>query len=283
MVSQLKLTSYNSTGFGPGKPEYVSKLVECSDFVLLQEHWLRESQFHRIKSLQCKNATVLSHNVSAINDNIFTQGRGFGGCSILWKSTLNAKVTPVTLSSNRICAVQVSTDLLKFIIFNVYMPCDVAANIGVYTSAWEEISVTCDQLQCNNIIVGGDFNTSLDRNDSRFTQCLINAAEIEDFKMCIDYDNSDIKYTFTSPVNHSTHIIDHFIVSMYYFNVFLSFVVFIKVIMSPFTLHCVSHWVLVCHTCLMYIGSLSLNQDGMMPVKNIYLIMVKHWTLLLIH
>jgi hypothetical protein len=74
MAAQLKLASYNSTGFGPGKPECVLKLLHDHDFVFVQEHWLRESQFHRIKNIPFYGATVLSHAISAIDDNVFTQG-----------------------------------------------------------------------------------------------------------------------------------------------------------------------------------------------------------------
>ena len=41
------------------------------DLVLLQEHWLRESQFHRITKIPCDNyASILSH-VSGIDNHVF--------------------------------------------------------------------------------------------------------------------------------------------------------------------------------------------------------------------
>ena len=86
MGTKLKLATYNSTGFGPGKPEYVSKLIQQHDFVLLQEHWLYENQFHRINNIECTDK-ILSHNVSAMDSSVFHNGRGYGGCSILWKGS----------------------------------------------------------------------------------------------------------------------------------------------------------------------------------------------------
>ena len=39
---------------------------------LLQEHWLRESQFHRIESILCaNNVSILSHDVSAKDNHVF--------------------------------------------------------------------------------------------------------------------------------------------------------------------------------------------------------------------
>ena len=140
MSSNLRICSYNCTGFGPGKPEYVSKLVKDHDFVLLQEHWLRESQFHRIKNIPCGNdAFILSHDVSAMDDHVLSNGRGYGGCSVLWKSTLQCKVTPIIMKSNRICAVKIFTSSMSLLIFNVYMPCDVRSNDALYRDILSEI------------------------------------------------------------------------------------------------------------------------------------------------
>ena len=85
-MHRLTLASYNSTGFGPGKSDYVSCLIEKYDFVLLQEHWLRESQFHRIKNIHPRNGKILAHNVSAMDEGLLINGRGYGGCSILGKA-----------------------------------------------------------------------------------------------------------------------------------------------------------------------------------------------------
>jgi len=40
----LKFVSYNCRGFNDAKRLYVSKLLEYSDVLFLQEHWLSESQ-----------------------------------------------------------------------------------------------------------------------------------------------------------------------------------------------------------------------------------------------
>ena len=110
---------------------------------MLQEHWPRESQFHRIKNIHSRNGKILAHNVSAMDDGLLINGRGYGGCSILWKSTLNAKVTPILMHSNRVCAVQISIGLTNIIVFNVYMPCDTGANSGMYSEILQEIMAKC--------------------------------------------------------------------------------------------------------------------------------------------
>ena len=42
MASRLTISSYNGTGFGPDKPEYVSELIKAHDFVLLQEQLVKQ-------------------------------------------------------------------------------------------------------------------------------------------------------------------------------------------------------------------------------------------------
>ena len=64
MASHLISYSYNCTGFGPCKPEYVSELIKTHEFVLLQGNWLSKSQFHRNKNIPCdNNVSILSHDV----------------------------------------------------------------------------------------------------------------------------------------------------------------------------------------------------------------------------
>lgn len=89
------------TGFGPGKPAYVSEPIKVHDFVLFQEYCLRESQ-----NINCdRSASILSHDVSEIDNNVFLNSRLYGGCSILWNSSLKYIVSPVIMNSKSICAV----------------------------------------------------------------------------------------------------------------------------------------------------------------------------------
>ena len=95
MANPLSLVSYNCTVFGPGKPEYVAGLLDQYDMVLLQEHWLQESQFHGIQNVPCKgNVGVTSYDVSAIDPGDIITGRGYGGCSFYGKTPLSVNPPP---------------------------------------------------------------------------------------------------------------------------------------------------------------------------------------------
>ena len=93
------------------------------------------------------------------------------------------------------------------------MPCDTGANNGLYSDILHEIMAKCVELGSTNIIVGGDLNTNLQRTNSDFNRQMKLICDADNFTPCIDFVDSKIKYTFTNPVDHGTHIIDHFLIN----------------------------------------------------------------------
>lgn len=57
MATKMCITSYNSKGLGLGRFEYINRLLDVSDIILLQEHWLFESGFGILEN-QFNNVTV---------------------------------------------------------------------------------------------------------------------------------------------------------------------------------------------------------------------------------
>ena len=117
--------------------------------MLLQEYWLNKSEFHKINNIPCdNNVSILSHNVSEIDNHAFLSGRGYGGCSILWKHSLNCIVSPY---------------------------CDILS----------EIMSVCNVMNSSNFIIGGDLNTYFKRVSSNFTKHLNYICEHESIKPLI--------------------------------------------------------------------------------------------------
>jgi hypothetical protein len=48
-------------------------------------------------------------------------GRPYGGCAIMWQSSLFANVPPLSISSNRVCAVRVRLESVELLIISVYI------------------------------------------------------------------------------------------------------------------------------------------------------------------
>ena len=44
LMANLNFASYNSRGLGEGRMEYIKKLVDNNDFILIQEHWQMTDQ-----------------------------------------------------------------------------------------------------------------------------------------------------------------------------------------------------------------------------------------------
>ncbi len=121
IFNNLRVCSYNVHGLNNTKYCYISKLLDSHDIVLIQEHWLYESQFHIFDDTF---PGISSYCVSSMDDKIVKSGRGYGGCAILWKSTMSCTVEPCNLENNRVCAIKVKLDNICLLVCSVYMPCD---------------------------------------------------------------------------------------------------------------------------------------------------------------
>jgi hypothetical protein len=91
----LTIGSYNSRGFNRTKQTYVAGLMSKTDVVFLQEHWLSESQLGVIGGIM---PNILYTGVSGFDNSEVLLGRPYGGCAILWKSDLLAKISIVDVN-----------------------------------------------------------------------------------------------------------------------------------------------------------------------------------------
>ena len=169
--TQLSIATYNSHGHAPDKLAYINKLSQKFDFILIQEHWLMESQ---LNLFQNTINNIRAHGVSGMNSQELLVGRPYGGVAILWRNAIMTKVVPLSTTSHRVCAVKVSLDFGDILICNVYMPCDNNndKDKNEFQSVLSEISNFCQQSGCNKIIIGCDLNTDLSHTQSYHTTSL---------------------------------------------------------------------------------------------------------------
>lgn len=208
----LTLCSYNSQGLGDGRIEYIDKLCENHDIVLVQETWLLKDN---LSSISDKVNNMCGHGVSAVDDATLLVGRPHGGCSILWKRSLILQATPViNIESKRLCAVIFRLPSgISLLVVNVYMPCDsIVANIAEYRKILDEISSIALSTGADLLIFGGDFNTDFNRNTQN-TAALVPFIQTESLENGLSFQNSDVSYTFESKINGIKSTIDHFLVS----------------------------------------------------------------------
>jgi exonuclease III len=130
-------------------------------FCYFQEHWLSEGQLQLLGEI---DANFLYAGVSGFDNSDVLTGRPYGGCAILWRSNLAAKINVISTNSKSMC-IRVSTDTIRLLIINVYMPYE---NAGDSTTIFiDQLSVIAGVIDDNadcHVIVGGDFNVDLSRD-----------------------------------------------------------------------------------------------------------------------
>ena len=203
----IKLASYNCKGFKYRNYPYINKLFNKCDIVLLQEHWLFQNEFCVINKI-VPNAEYCF--VSAMNDDVILNGRPYGGVGVLYRKKNNLSIKPIISQSKRICAFQCHFAEVKFIIFSVYMPCNASGNLEEFTDVLSETVSLCNVYSDHGIIVGGDFNTTLDNNNLR-GECFIDFLTLLDL-ICPTAFKSETSYSFLNSQGDRS-LIDHFCVS----------------------------------------------------------------------
>ena len=204
----FSVTSYNSRARGRGRMDTIRQLCNESDFVLVQEHWLLPQNlatFQQISGIAC-------HGFSAIDLEVLLIGRPFGGCSILYKTALDCKVSPADCGDSRVCAVRVDLESSSFLLFNVYMPTDTKSdmeNVEVFDEVLSAISSISSDSPVDRIVVRGDFNTDFSRNASLHTRSLISFLNNE----CLCEPRNTIDYTFENIHSGDKSFIGHIFIS----------------------------------------------------------------------
>ena len=90
-MSFLSFATYNSHSSGTDRIEYMKEILQVTDILLIQEHWLLDS---RISSLEDKINDVHIHDMSGMLESDIQSGRPFGGGAIIWKKNIKCKITP---------------------------------------------------------------------------------------------------------------------------------------------------------------------------------------------
>jgi len=158
----LSIGSYNFRGFNFVKSGFINSLLLECDILFIQEHWLSDKQLLDLNKI---NTQFLSHAVSGFDNSEIISGRPFGGCAILWRSDIRARIEPVNTNSRRICVICMRPDSWSVLFLNVYMPYeDGEERLDDFFSQLSTIEYLICQYPDCHIILGGDFNVDFARN-----------------------------------------------------------------------------------------------------------------------
>ena len=127
--SQLCVTSYNSTGFGQDKIDFIRTLLLFSDIFCIQEHFLLSSTDRKhsntSKLRQAFGDDFDMYPVPAVkNNDIVSRGRGKGGLCTMWKKGLTKYVSKINSNNTRVQATRFQFPSTNLLIINSYFMCD---------------------------------------------------------------------------------------------------------------------------------------------------------------
>jgi exonuclease III len=205
----LSVMSYNCRGFIFVKSSYINNLLLNSDVLFVQQHWLSDKQLPDLNHI---NAHFLSHAVCGFDNSEVLIGRPYGGCSILWRSDIQARVESVDTNSKRICAIRMCTDSWNVLFINVYLPYeDSERRSDDFCSQLTAIEyLMCQHSDCH-IILGGDFNVDFSRNWFH-TELLTDFCDNLNLEPVYQHSNYHVDYSYSFNMSRF-NVLDHFILS----------------------------------------------------------------------
>ena len=214
----LTIISYNCDGLNLSTC-YIQQLLtdKKPDFLFLQETWLLDSQINLLGNI---NVNYLFTGISGCESGEMLKGRPYGGVAVLWSKKLSQYVQPVASNSNRITGCKYMFGDEKILFLTVYMPCDSQSVHRVndeYVNVIQEIENICENNNASRIIIGGDWNTSIDRNNAQ-TNCFKRFLDTSNFDICWNSMNASKSCTYENINLGHQSCIDHFIMSMNVFD-----------------------------------------------------------------
>ncbi len=213
-MALLSIASFNTHGFNTNRVSCLEAIFRDHTFVFVQEHWLHSNQLDELNNVP----GTCYHAVSGMPSNQLLSGRPFGGCAVMWNKSFKGRVEPVQFQSRRLCGVIVSGDNFSspMLLVSLYMPVDTRydqRNCSEFRSILLEIIMLSIDLNISSVIVGGDFNTDLERSQSLHTKEIESICHDFDFIPWINCVHNSVDFSYESNIDGSQSLIDHFIMS----------------------------------------------------------------------
>ena len=194
-VDQIKFCSHNVKNYDDVKYDAVKSLFQKSNFLLVQETWLSEIEFMRRFKNDFPNSECISSSKMDLKEDI-GPGRPYGGIGLCYHSNINCNVETIETKCKSICALNISISNINILLINVYMPSsDSKEKLDEYEDILKEISSLCLKSPTQYIILGGDWNADISRNDGR-TKLFKEFIAQENLYNVLESDIANVPYTY---------------------------------------------------------------------------------------
>ncbi|VDI67956.1 Hypothetical predicted protein [Mytilus galloprovincialis] len=170
-VYHLNILSFNCKNIKTCDPLF-SEILFNYDIVLLQEHWLFDCQLPLLDNVHI-DFNGIGKAVDSDDPLPPTHlPRGYGGVCILWKKTIDHKITKVDCTNNRIQCIEITNTCGKdILVICVYMPCkdNRVEKLIEFLDCTEQLHSLCSQYNnTHHIVIGGDINENIiDKSESK--------------------------------------------------------------------------------------------------------------------
>ena len=213
-TSAFHLSSYNIRGLSVNNIQVVNDIIEKfgEDKLIMgiQEHFQVRKNLRKISN-SFSNMAVIARGAYK-SPTIVNNGRPKGGNAILVPKSIRSSVGIVECRSWRIQAITIVIGTKKFLIFNLYLPCDLRRAMDKCDELLEtlaEVGEVINNTKHDILINLGDMNTDI-RRESKHVEY------VEDFwaKFNLRSICNDIDYTCGG------NVIDHFVVYRHQIDLF---------------------------------------------------------------
>ena len=129
-MAEVIIRAHNMHGFY-NRLDFVSELLESSDIICIQEHWVRHGSISMFDNI-FPGFTVLAH--SGMSDTeLHLYVRPYGGIGIVYRNNSVKLIDDYGLSMNRrVQCILIETCNKHILLFNGYFPCKGDPNYAAY-------------------------------------------------------------------------------------------------------------------------------------------------------
>ena len=159
---------------------YAKHLCNSSDFLALSEHGLYKCELNKLEHIHPEYMGFGKHDRHLLDEN-FGRAKGYNGCALLWKKSLNNRITKLPeLGSDRVCVAKFKmSHILNCYVLAVYLPhqsCKIAS-FEEEVNVLENVIIEC--LKDGQVLIIGDENVQIAiEYGRRGSQSLSRHAEI---------------------------------------------------------------------------------------------------------